>query len=99
MKYLVTGGLGFIGSYLVDLLLSENHSVTVIDNLSSESSSRNYIREGVRYWIDDIRNINNAKYGYDDTVGSAWGGTSATDNMAAQTGSKGSNTNLWMWIK
>ena len=36
-RVLVTGGSGFIGSHLVDLLLSLNYSVTVLDNLSTGS--------------------------------------------------------------
>ncbi len=37
MRALVTGGSGFIGSHLVDRLLSEGHSVEVIDDLSAGS--------------------------------------------------------------
>lgn len=33
MRVLVTGGSGFIGSHLTELLIAEGHSVTVIDNL------------------------------------------------------------------
>lgn len=35
MKYIVTGGAGFIGSNLVDSLVDEGHDVIVVDNLST----------------------------------------------------------------
>jgi len=34
MKFLITGGAGFIGSHIVDRLIEEDHQVVVIDNLS-----------------------------------------------------------------
>jgi UDP-glucose 4-epimerase len=39
MKSLVTGGLGFVGSNLVDMLIELGDEVWILDDLSSESSS------------------------------------------------------------
>jgi len=35
MKTLITGGAGFIGSHLAELLIANGHEVTVVDNLAS----------------------------------------------------------------
>ena len=35
MRVLITGGAGFIGSHLTDLLLEQNHEVWALDNLST----------------------------------------------------------------
>mgnify|MGYP005993785157 FL=1 len=35
MKCIVTGGAGFIGSHLVDRLITDGHEVHIVDNLST----------------------------------------------------------------
>ena len=35
MKILVTGGAGFIGSHLIELLLKKRHQVVCVDDLST----------------------------------------------------------------
>lgn len=41
MKFLVTGGLGFIGSNMVDFLIDKGHSVVIVDDVST--GSKDYI--------------------------------------------------------
>ncbi|WP_031514065.1 NAD-dependent epimerase/dehydratase family protein [Desulfofalx alkaliphila] len=39
MRVLVTGGAGFIGSHIVDLLIEQGHSVLIVDNLETGSEA------------------------------------------------------------
>jgi UDP-glucose 4-epimerase len=62
-KVLVTGGLGFVGSNLVDRLVSLGFDVDVIDNLSSESSSKDYCNPNANYYFVDVVEISNSLSG------------------------------------
>ena len=53
MKALVTGGAGFIGSHLVDLLLAKDCKVVVIDNLAT--GRRSQVPENVVFLQGDVR--------------------------------------------
>jgi UDP-glucose 4-epimerase len=54
MKYLITGGAGFIGSNIVNKLIEENHEVCVIDNLSSDAHDSFYFNESATYYQYDV---------------------------------------------
>jgi len=53
MKIIVTGGAGFIGSHLVDLLIAQGHEVYIIDNLSS--GKRENVNPKSELIVADIR--------------------------------------------
>ncbi len=46
-KVLVTGGAGFIGSHVAELLLSRGYEVDVVDNLTL--GSRDWVPDGARF--------------------------------------------------
>jgi UDP-glucose 4-epimerase len=54
MKCLVTGGCGFIGSHVVDVLLEAGHRVHVIDNL--ETGTKENCNSNATYTFDSIAN-------------------------------------------
>lgn len=72
MRYLVTGGAGFIGSHMVDRLVAEGHQVNVLDSLSTgniknllkqdpdvgeNGETTESIPSAVTFYHGDIRNL------------------------------------------
>ena len=50
MKYLITGGAGFIGSHLAEKLIARGDQVVIFDNLSTGSASNlSGIKENIRF--------------------------------------------------
>jgi UDP-glucose 4-epimerase len=60
MKYIVTGGAGFVGSNLTDALVAQGHEVLVVDNLSTGKLSNLQCKHVFAY--EDIRHFNLNNY-------------------------------------
>ena len=57
MKIVVTGGLGFIGSHVVEKLVSLNHDVIIVDSVTyaaDESLLENFVNENVKFYKVNI---------------------------------------------
>ena len=54
MHFIVTGGAGFIGSYVTEQLLSEGHQVTVIDNFTTGKLSNLQQHPKLKIYQQDI---------------------------------------------
>jgi len=80
MRILVTGGAGFIGSHVVDLLIDDGHEVRVLDLLlgSAHSGLPDYLNPAAEFVRGDV--------GDPITVADALDGIDAVCHQAAMVG-------------
>jgi UDP-N-acetylglucosamine/UDP-N-acetyl-alpha-D-glucosaminouronate 4-epimerase len=78
MRYLVTGGAGFIGSHTVDELVRRGHDVVVLDDLSTgQEANLAAVRDKIDFRVGSITDL--------ATVQSACRGVDYVIHLAAQT--------------
>ena len=78
MKCIVTGGAGFIGSHLVDRLITDGHEVHILDDLSTGKMEN--VNPKAQFHNFDLANhkVNKILFGWGDL----WKGTDVVFHMA-----------------
>jgi nucleoside-diphosphate-sugar epimerase len=62
-NFLVTGGLGFVGSHLAEELYNAGHTVTVLDNLSNgHQNNLSHLKDRINFSISNVEQINSTKF-------------------------------------
>ena len=70
MRYVVTGGAGFVGSNLTKLLVKEGHDVLVIDNLvKGKKENLTEVFDQIEFVKVDIRNYEDMEKNFQDIDG------------------------------
>ncbi len=78
MRYLVTGGAGFIGSNTVDELVRRGHDVAVLDDLSAgKAANLENVKPKIKLFQESITNL--------ETLAEACRGVDRVIHLAAQT--------------
>ncbi len=89
MKYLVTGGSGFIGSNIVGELLSRGEKVRILDNFSTGNRKNiEQFKSDIELLEGDIRSLSTVYRAADNVPGSRRG-HEFLDGISRAAGSKG----------
>ena len=62
-NFLVTGGLGFVGSHLAEELYHSGHGVTVLDNLSNgHQNNLSHLKDKINFSISNVEQIKSTSF-------------------------------------